>query len=426
MTLHSTNVPGRRPGINKSMLTRIPRERLADILDIAEDGVVVIDGRQRIVLFNRGAANLFGYAPEEVAGRPLDLLIPPRFHEAHRRDVDAFGRAGEPARLMGQRQEVFGRRKDGSEFPAEVSISKFQTRGELLLTAIVRDVTERRRFEAARAEVEQFRARVELEDTRAKLGAVVQSAWDAIVILDGGGRVTFFNPAAEQLFAVAPEAAVGRPVARLLGSGFVVPAALDAAPEPLVEVTVEVGGRLVPLEVSQSRVYDGGRSVWLLIIRDVTERKRNEEALRQLAAERERALIELRAKTEDLRGATQQLWWAARLAAVGELAAGIAHELNNPLATVSLRVEGVLAETPADDPRRRPLEVVEQEVERMANLVANLLNFSPPSRDVTSTTDVCEEITRAVELIEHHLPRHRIRVETDFAPELPSIQADRQ
>jgi signal transduction histidine kinase len=148
--------------------------------------------------------------------------------------------------------------------------------------------------------------------------------------------------------------------------------------------------------------------------------------LREADRRREEALAALQAKTAELRATTQQLWQAARLAGVGELAASIAHELNNPLGTVSLRVEGVLAKTPPDDPRRKPLEVVEQEVERMARLVANLLQFSRAGADKVSTVDVCDEVAKTVELVGHHLRKHQVRVETEFAPGVPPIHADRQ
>jgi signal transduction histidine kinase/CheY-like chemotaxis protein len=159
---------------------------------------------------------------------------------------------------------------------------------------------------------------------------------------------------------------------------------------------------------------------------DITERKLAEEAVRRTAHERELALTELRTKTEELRSTTQQLWQAARLAGVGELAASIAHELNNPLGTVSLRIESVLARTPSDDPRRRSLEIIESEVARMARLVSNLLHFSRAGREQVSTVDVCEEITKTIELAEHHLKRRNVRVEPDFAPDVPPIYADRQ
>jgi two-component system, NtrC family, sensor kinase len=144
----------------------------------------------------------------------------------------------------------------------------------------------------------------------------------------------------------------------------------------------------------------------------ITARKQAEEALRL--------------KNEEVTTMSQQLWQAAKLATVGELAASIAHELNNPLATVSLRIESLLAHVPAHDPKRRALEVIEQEVERMGHLVANLLQFSRRSQPQISTVDVREEITRTLDLISHHLRNHRIRVVREFAPDLPMMHADRE
>jgi len=135
------------------------------------------------------------------------------------------------------------------------------------------------------------------------------------------------------------------------------------------------------------------------------------------------ALLE---KTEELRITTQQLWQAARLAGVGELAASIAHELNNPLGTISLRIEGLLAKTPSDDPRHKSLEIVGQEVERMAGLVSNLLQFSRAGVDKVSTVDVCDEVRRTLELVEYHMRKQQIRVEPEFALVVPMIYADRQ
>jgi signal transduction histidine kinase len=143
-------------------------------------------------------------------------------------------------------------------------------------------------------------------------------------------------------------------------------------------------------------------------------------------AEHHRDRTALRRRTEELRTTTQQLWQAARLAGVGELAASIAHELNNPLGTISLRIESMLAKTLPDDPRRKALEIVEQEVERMARLVGNLLQFSRAGMDRVSTVDVCEEVHRTLELIEHHLRKHQVRAEPDCAPAISVIYADRQ
>ena len=295
------------------VLARISPEQLAEILDIAEDGIITVDALHEIVLFNRGAARIFGYAPEEVVGHALNMLLPERFRGAHGAQIEAFGKSTLSARLMGERREVYGQRKDGTEFPAEISISKFDSGEGVLFTAIVRDVSERKRYEAAQRELEQLRAKAQTEGE-----------------------------------------------------------------------------------------------------------------LREIAQQRERALSELQAKSEELRATTQQLWQAARLAGVGELAASIAHELNNPLGTVSLRVEGLLAKTPPDDPRRKPLEIIEGEIERMGGLVSNLLQFSRAGREQVSTVDVCEEINKTIELVAHHLRKRRIRVEPNFVRGVTAIHADRQ
>src|SRR5262249_387629 len=160
--------------------------------------------------------------------------------------------------------------------------------------------------------------------------------------------------------------------------------------------------------------------------RDVSERKQAEQALQESNRNLEQTLAALQARSEEVRAASQQLWQAAKLATLGELAASIAHELNNPLAIVSLRVESLLAQTPMDDPCRHALQIIEQEVERMGNLVANLLQFSRRGQHQVSTVDVRDEVARTLELVHYHLRHRRIEVVQDISPQVPMIHADRQ
>jgi signal transduction histidine kinase len=111
---------------------------------------------------------------------------------------------------------------------------------------------------------------------------------------------------------------------------------------------------------------------------------------------------------------------------MGELAASVAHELNNPLATVSLRVEMLQAQILADDPKQQVLTIVAQEIDRMSTLVANLLQFSRRSTPQRSTLALQEEIAKSLELLSYHLRNHHITVEQDFTDTVPPIQADRQ
>jgi PAS domain S-box-containing protein len=120
-------------------------EALSAIVDISSEGIVSVGEDQRIILFNQGAAALFGYAPEEVLGEPLEILIPPSRRKAHREHLRTFARSPVEARRMGERTLISGLRKDGTQFPAEASISKVEVNGRKVFTAVIRDTTERTR-----------------------------------------------------------------------------------------------------------------------------------------------------------------------------------------------------------------------------------------------------------------------------------------
>ena len=120
----------------------------ASILEIAAEAIITVDEAQRIMHFNQGAEQIFGYAPDEVIGRPLEILLPERFRAAHPGLVRGFGAGQERARRMGHRREIYGLRKSGQEFPAEASISKLELpTGRTVYSAVLRDVTDRKRAE---------------------------------------------------------------------------------------------------------------------------------------------------------------------------------------------------------------------------------------------------------------------------------------
>jgi len=118
-------------------------DRLAEVLDLAGDAIVSVDDGRRIILFNRGAEELFGYSVAEVSGQPVDILLPERLAGAYQQHMEEFARSSVTATRIGERGEIQVRRKDGTEFPAEASISKAQIEGQTVFTAILRDVTER-------------------------------------------------------------------------------------------------------------------------------------------------------------------------------------------------------------------------------------------------------------------------------------------
>lgn len=158
------------------------QDRFAGILEIASDAVISVDEHQRITLFNQGAEKVFGYTTSEALGQPLDLLLPTRFAQKHRQSVSDFAHSPGKARRMAERSQIFGRRKDGTEFPAEASISKLKVGNNIVFTAFLRDTSDA---------YQQAEQRQRTEETLRESEERFRSAFDnaaigmALVAIDG-------------------------------------------------------------------------------------------------------------------------------------------------------------------------------------------------------------------------------------------------
>jgi PAS domain S-box-containing protein len=255
---------------------RAAKARFEGIVEIAEDAIISVDSSQRVVLFNRGAEKVFGYDRQEIVGRSLDLLVPPRFMDVHRGYLQAFGRSPDIARIMGQRREVFGVRKDGREFPAEASISKLDLEGELVFTVILRDVSERKR-----AEEELLRQRTYLDE-------LFEIAPDAVVLSSlKQPRILRVNREFTRMFGYTAEEALGQRLLHLIAPHELQPLNLAEDPDLASGGKVEREVIRQRKDGTQFHAHITAKSVQLqddedaayLIYRDITERKRAEALL---------------------------------------------------------------------------------------------------------------------------------------------------
>lgn len=148
-------------------------ERLAGIIESAMDAIISVDEQQNIVLFNPAAEKMFGTSARDAIGKRLEHLIPERFRAAHAQRVRDFGETNQTRRQMsGGMGCLLGLRADGTEFPAEISISQMEVRGQKLFTAIVRDISERKRVEDA------------LRENHARLQRVLEVETVGVLFLD--------------------------------------------------------------------------------------------------------------------------------------------------------------------------------------------------------------------------------------------------
>jgi len=151
--------------------------RFRTVAQTARDAIITIDSRDNIVLWNQGAENIFNYTADEIVGKPLVTIMPERFREKHQRGVKRFFSGGE-TRLIGRTVEQVGQRKDGSEFPIELSLASWKAGDAMFVTAIVRDITERKRAE------EQLRTYERLATLGTVAGSISHEIRNPLAIID--------------------------------------------------------------------------------------------------------------------------------------------------------------------------------------------------------------------------------------------------
>lgn len=179
------------------------QERFRLVVEANTNGLLVADKAGQIVLINSALAQMFGYDPAELLGQPLEILLPESVRPGHARMFAAY-LANPSARPMGQGRELHGRRKDGSEFPIEISLSPFTDNGEPFVDAFVADISERRRMEGLHRRIE----------TRLQL--MMQTSPVGLMVVDDQGAIEMANPALEELFGYGPGELLNQPIERLV------------------------------------------------------------------------------------------------------------------------------------------------------------------------------------------------------------------
>jgi protein-histidine pros-kinase len=355
------------------------------LLEAAPDAMVVVDESGRIVLVNSQVLAMFGYDPEELVGQPVEQLIPQAArgaHAAHRQ-----GYVGTPrVRVMGSGLDLRACRKDGSEFPVEVSLSPMHTPEGLLVCAAIRDVTRRRREE------DLFRG-------------LLEAAPDAMVIVDQSGRIQLVNAQVEKLFGYERAELIGRPVEILVPERFAAHRSFRGGyvHEPRTRPMGLAGDLFArrkddtefPVEISLSPLQTDEGVLVSAAVRDISERRSIEDAT---------------ARAKD------------------EFFATVSHELRTPLTSLIGYGELLSDLEPLTEQGRRFLTVMLRSAERELRLVDDLLTLVQIEEGglsiLPTRLDVVAVVTDAVEAARPHAEESGLALRLDVPGHAVPVDGD--
>ncbi|MEZ4470000.1 MAG: PAS domain S-box protein [bacterium] len=354
--------------------------RWLSIAETARDGLLTIDAQGRITSINEAAERIFGWKSADVIGRNVSVLMPDPYRTDHDAYLARYKETGE-RRAIGRIRHVHAQRRDGELRPIELSISEGEVDGESFFTAIVRDVL----------------------DTDHRYRLVVDLAASVILLLSPELRVVEFNRESERVF--------GRTRADVLERSFLelVPPSERATTEAAFlavlrgeelrgfEGLAQSGELAAPcLRWNASRIIDVGGAVGgiIAVAEDVTARRRAEDRLREEQA---------------------KLVQAEKLSSIGQLAAGVAHEVNNPLAGVKSLFAALRSGRVSEERLSTYYEAIQDGLTRIEQTVRALLDYARPSSGAVLSLDVHDIVSACLRLCRPALNKKRLEV--DVRPE---------
>jgi two-component system, cell cycle sensor histidine kinase and response regulator CckA len=374
------------------------------ILEAIPDAVAAVNHRGVIIQINSQTESLFGYTRDELIGQKIEILVPQRQrpdHGAHRKQFSERPKI----RRMGSGLDLYGLRRDGSEFPVEISLSPIGSAEDMIVLSVIRDTSDRKRIEQelrrANDELDRRKTR-ELRDSQNRLALIVDSSQDAIIGKNLDGIITHWNKGAEQIYGYSAQEMIGKPISILAPQERAeeITAILrkirnGERVEYFESVRVTKDQRKLNMSISVSPIVDGEGSVVgaSTIARNITAQKKIEDQLRH----------------------------SQKMEAVGRLAGGVAHDFNNLLGIVTACSE--LLRSRIDAGSVEYIDNIREASKRGAALTRQLLAFS---RRQTSQTQVLDLNDRLKEVSKLLRPLMGDDVEVVLLPRAPSaiVEAD--
>jgi two-component system NtrC family sensor kinase len=366
---------------------RESQEQYAALVSNVADGVFRFK-QGKITWCNDKLAKMRGCPKEELIGADIDKLVP-----SDVRIPDLYRTIGAGLKKQGHFQGIMRtKKKDGSVVDLEYSASPIPGTAPIELVGIVRDITERKRAEE------------ELKIAEAKYRGLVETAGAAVATINPKGEFIFVNEAGCKMTGYSREEIIGRPFTDLLhpdDRGIVQELflkSLEGSRTPVLEFRIaHKDGHVVwCFSIPTTITYEGKIIGFSAIMQDITERRVMQE----------------------------QLLLTGRLAAVGELSAGVAHELNNPLAAIQMYSEFLSKRNDLDEVTKKDLRAIYEQAVRASKITSDLLSFARKHKPERTLISINGALEKTLELRAHQMKVNNIELLVQLQPDLPTTNAD--
>jgi two-component system sensor kinase FixL len=379
------------------------------IIDTVVDGIVIIDEAGTIRLFNQGCRRLFGYAPEEVIGQNVRMLMPPPYVEQHDSYLRHYRETGEK-RIIGSGRNVQGKRRDGSVFPMYLSVGELPEADRASggrFVGVIHDMTD------------ELRASEELRQTAARLRTIVETVPEAIIVIDERGTIDSLSSSAERLFGWTGAEAAGGNVSMLMPEPYrsrhdgYLARYLATGERRIIGIGRVVAGQrrdgsTFPMELAVAEMRLGGRRYFTGFVQDLTDRQRVEKRAQDLQVE---------------------LLHVSRLSAMGQMAAAIAHELNQPLTAVAnfaAAAQRLLEGQPGVSPKAADfIAKAAVQADRAGQIIRRLRRFVERGEIQIRAEAVVPVLEEGIGLAVLGAKDSGVKIAMAFAPDLPDASMDR-
>ncbi|KWT75609.1 PAS domain S-box protein [Candidatus Magnetominusculus xianensis] len=413
-------------------LLEINEKKLRSVVDTAGDAIITIDSNQKVIYWNKASEKLFNYAVSEALNKDISIIIPERYKQRHKEGAKRVSQTGQ-SKLFGKTFEISGLRKNGEEFPVEISLAMWKVKEDTYYTGIIRDITERKNSqEQIRRAKDNLELLVQIRTNElSKAVIAMQESEEKYrgIFNDTQTPILIFNPDTQEILEANDRACSFYGYKKGEFTKKKIPDIHTLSDEQLRAIIVDVknnkhenvvtrhrlsSGEIRDVEIYASPIRINEKVIICAMVHDITERKRLEEEIRIINLNLQKRVD---SEVENNRNKDQLMYEHSRHISLGELLINISHHWRQPLCSIGLTIQDIKDAYMHDELDgayiKKTVGLAMSELKSLSDTIDNFRNFYIQTKEQMEF-NIAGEINKAERLISGYVKEKDIIVEKDL------------